>query len=222
MTSIPMLAAFALTALIPAFILCAASFVAAPDAYAVSPIAYAHFDRHLTLASSPAHGGELPLMISVNGAMGTFGHVSYGLFAIEGSLADSDVARIAVCLKPCEVGNDEGLIRVALATAWSDGTTVRYLEFDIWDSPGTLAQARGTCIFANTLSEMPTVELKYAQMEPGVPLTLEIPIRQAFIAEFGFDAVLDGCYLVVEKTSAASEFTLTMELSELSLLEAMK
>jgi len=167
----------------------------------------------------------LPEHIHVAGQTGERGHVSYGLFGLHDHQGYQDYSKVGVKveLERADVLTDTGMIRVAVVGCWMVDGDNYYVEFDIWDSPGTEYQIPATpYLMYSTGGDMPTVEVKSTQLIEGQDVSLAFPMEEKF--DLFFPGLkdqkrLEMVYVVIEKTDYGSVFEIDLKLTEMRLYE---
>jgi len=174
----------------------------------------------------------LPVTVKFRGKAGEEGHVACGLFAMTKWRSaypnyPYETVIFQLTLAKGDVYVDAGFVRIAIATAWKDGSgywtdgefvgNTYYLEFDLWDSDETCANMEsGTYVWYDPESFV--IETKTAQIEVGQAAYYEIPMYEYFVKAYGkTDVEIDGVYLVIEKTYADSSFDIEIDFTYLAL-----
>lgn len=169
---------------------------------------------------SPGHRYlSLPLRINIDAGHGEYGHISYGVFGLTESPPKG--VGFVVSLDHADALIDKGMNRIALATGWVGGDRTYYLEFDIWDSPGTVGVFNPTTlIYAEDGGGMPTIEVKMAQIEGGETGEFYLDLDKEFDKVWGdVEADLYSVYLVIEKTSPDSSLSAEITLDRFILFD---
>jgi hypothetical protein len=171
-----------------------------------------------------------PFSLSLNAAVGDVGHVSVGLLGLLNKANGESITSVGftMTLNKFEVTSDTGLVRLGLATSWTDGHSLMsdsrqykhwYVEFDIWNSPVMESYLIFNTIYwrdGGTNDSYPTTLIKTYQLTIGDETTLKIDVDRMFHSAYSdVDGKLDAVYFVVEKSDPRSSFSFDFTVSDL-------
>lgn len=165
----------------------------------------------------PSQHWNAPQNVVFHAYPGDNGHVSWGMFGVNG-VGDYSQVGVTLELNDVDYVDDGWMMRIAIATSWiDDNGKYHYLEFDVWDSPETDKKIPWLNVlnYDKFDSEMPTVNVKCYQMEEEEKRSFYIDARKHFDRIFDVEAELFGVYLVIEKTHAEGELFADLKIHDM-------
>ena len=197
------------------------------------PGTYYHDDQGSFASHSPhSRTFSLPMNVDLRGRPGESGHISNGILWLHygkgywDSVAQAERVYVKLALNEALTASPDNTCRISIATQWlregadpALSSSHSYLEFDIWHNEGWSPEYYGTALnwYAPDFW-MPTIEVKYDQMEVGTTKEFIIEARSYFEEYYpGERANLTGAYIVVGKAYEEGSLDVNLDILDIAI-----